>query len=53
MSKADERDEDKIRKGIGQAEYVKKGEFDHGTTNHLFMGFGSLFPVPQRLRCCM
>ena len=29
MSKADERDEDKIRKGIGQAEYVKKGTFGH------------------------
>jgi hypothetical protein len=29
MSKAAERDEDKIRKGIAQAEYVKKGKTPH------------------------
>jgi hypothetical protein len=30
ISKAGERDEDKIRQGIAQAEYVKKGVFEPG-----------------------
>jgi hypothetical protein len=30
ISKAGERDEDKIRQGIAQAEYVKKGMFEYG-----------------------